>query len=89
MGSVDVIRTFDRTELTKDVCDTISKCFSNIKEAHALIQDAFIEASELAHILPKRGMVLLLEAMAIGSIVLQDTKAFNILQRGKSTLKNP
>ena len=49
-------------------------------EAHALIQDAFIEASELVHVLPERGMALLLEAMATGSIVVKDTNAFNILQ---------
>ena len=48
-------------------------------EAHALMWDAFIEASELVHILPKRGMALLLEAMATRSIVVQDTKSFNIL----------
>ena len=52
-------------------------------EAHALIQDAFIEASELVHVLLKRGMALLLEAIAIGSIVVQDTKAFNIFQEAK------
>ena len=83
MGPVDVIRTFDRTELTKDICDTISKCFSNMTEAHALIWDAFIEASELVHVLAKRGMALLLEAMVTGSIVVQDTKTFNILQEAK------
>ena len=52
-------------------------------EVHALIWDAFIEASELVHVLPKRGMALLLEAMATRSIVVQDTKAFNILQEAK------
>ena len=84
VGPVDIIRTFDRTELTMDVQDTISKCFSNMTEAHALIWDAFIEASELVHVLPKRGMALLLEAMVTGSIVVQDTKAFNILQETKA-----
>ena len=53
-------------------------------EVHALIQDAFIEASELVHVLPKRSMALLLEALATGSIVVQDTKAFNILQKAKA-----
>ena len=83
VGSVDDIRTFDRTELTKDVHDTISKCFSNMTELHVLMWDAFIEASELVHVLPKRGMALLLEAMVTGSVVVQDTKAFNILQEAK------
>ena len=53
-------------------------------EAHAIIWDAFIEANELVHILLKRGMALLLEAMATGSIVVQDTKSFNILQEAKA-----
>ena len=52
-------------------------------EAHVLIWDAFIEASELVHVLPKRGMTLLLEAMATRSIVVQDTKVFNILLGAK------
>ena len=39
-------------------------------EVHALIWDAFIETSELVHVLPKRGMALLLEAMATGSLVM-------------------
>ena len=52
-------------------------------EAHALIRDAFIEASELVYVLPKRGMTLLLESTATGSIVVQNTKAFDILQEAK------
>ena len=83
VGPVDIIQTFDRTELTKDVQDTISKCFSNMTETHALIQDAFIEAGESVHVLLKRGMALLLDAMVTGSIMVQDTKAFNILQEAK------
>ena len=53
-------------------------------EVHALIRNAFIEASKLVHVIPKRGMALLLEAMATGSVVVQDTKAFNILQEAKA-----
>ena len=30
MGPVDVIRTFDRAELPKDIKDTISRCFSSM-----------------------------------------------------------
>ena len=83
MGPVDVIRTFDRAELTKNIRDTISRCFSSMTEAHALMHQAFTEASELIPVLLKRGMALLLEAMATGSIVVQNTKAFNILQEAK------
>ena len=35
------------------------------------------------HVLPKKGLALLLEAMATGSILVRDTKAFNILQEAK------
>ena len=48
-----------------------------------MIKEVFIEAGHLVHVLPKRGLALLLEAMATGSIDVQDTKAFNILQDAK------
>ena len=48
-----------------------------------MMKEAFIDASHLVHVLPKKGLALLLEAMATGSIVVQDTKAFNILQEAK------
>ena len=47
------------------------------------MKEAFIDASHLVHVLPKKGLALLLEAMETGSIVVQDTKAFNILQEAK------
>ena len=52
-------------------------------EVYALIQGAFIETSELVHVLPKRGMALLLEAMATGSIVVQDTKHLTFCKKQK------
>ena len=84
VGPVDIIRTFERAELTKDIRDNISRCFSSMMAAHALMHQAFTEASKLIPVLPKRGMALLLEAMATGSIVVQNTKAFNILQEAKA-----
>ena len=84
VGPMDVIRMFDNTELTRDVCEMITKCFTNMPESYALMREAFAEASHLTHVLPKRGMALLLEVMATGSIVVQDTKAFNILQETKA-----
>ena len=72
-GPIDVMKT---------VHDTITKCFNHLTEAHSMLKEAFIEAGHLVHVLPKRGLALLLEAIAIGSIV-QDTKAFNILQDAK------
>ena len=48
-----------------------------------MMKEAFVDASHLVHVLPKKGLALLLEAMATGSIIVQDTKAFNILQEAK------
>ena len=48
-----------------------------------MMKEAFIEAGHLVHVLLKRGLALLLEAMATRSTVVQDTKAFNILQEAK------
>ena len=83
IGPVDVMKTFDKAELTRTICEKISHCFENLAEAHAMMKEAFIDASHLVHVLPKKGLALLLEAMATGSIVVQDTKAFNILQEVK------
>ena len=83
IGPVDMMKTFDKAELTRTICDQISHCFENLAEAHATVKEAFIDASHLVHALPKKGLALLLEAMATGSIVVQDTKAFNVLQEAK------
>ena len=77
------MKTFDNTELTRTVHDKINHCFENLAEAHATMKEAFIDASHLVHVLPKKGLALLLEAMATESIVVQDTKAFNVLQEAK------
>ena len=74
------MKTFEKGELTKTVHDTIT----SFTEAHSMMKEAFIEAGHFVHVLPKKGLALLLEAMATGSIVVQDTKAFNILQGAKA-----
>ena len=83
IGPIDVMKTFEKGELTKTVHDTITSCFNHLTEAHSMMKEAFKEAGHLVHVLPKKGLALLLEAMATGSIVIQDTKAFNILQEAK------
>ena len=88
IGPVDVMKTFDKAELTRTVCDQISHCFENFTEAHATMKEAFIGAICLVHILPKKGLALLPEAMVTGSIVVQDTKAFNVLQEAKIHRRN-
>ena len=83
ISPIDVMKTFEKGELTRTVRDTITQCFNHLTEAHSMMKEAFIEAGQKVHVLPKRGMALLLEAMATRSIVVQDTKAFNILQEAK------
>ena len=83
ISPIHVMKTFEKGELTRKVCDTITQCFNHLTEAHSMMKEAFIEAGHLVHVWPKRGLASLLEAMATGSIVVQDTKPFNILQEAK------
>ena len=57
IGLVDVMKTFDKAELIRTVCDQISHCFENLAEAHATMKEAFIDASHLVHILPRVSFV--------------------------------
>ena len=77
------MKTFDKAELTRTIHDQIRHCFENLAEAHATMKEAFIDASCLVHVLSKKGLALLLEAMAAGFIIVQDTKAVNVLQKAK------
>ena len=77
------MKMFDKAELTRTILDQISHCFENLAEAHTTMKEAFFYASCLVHILPKERLALLLEAMATGSIVVQNTRAFNVLQEAK------
>ena len=81
IAPIDVIKTFEKGELTKTVCDTITSCFNHLTEAHSMMKETFIETGNLVHVLPKKGLVLLLEAIATGSIVVQDTKASTFCRR--------
>ena len=56
IGLVDMMKTFDKAELTRTVRDQISHCLENFAEAHATMKEAFIDASCLVHVLPKKGL---------------------------------
>ena len=83
IGPIDVMKTFEKGELTKTVCDIITSCFNDLTEAHSMMKKAFIEAGHLVHVLLNKGLALLLETMATGSIVVQDTKALTFCGRKK------
>ena len=53
IGPIDVMKTFEKGELTKTVHDTITSCFNHLTEAHSMMKEAFIEAGHLVHVLPK------------------------------------
>ena len=55
-------------------------------EAHEMLKLTY-EESKLAPILPNRGMGLFMEAMPMGSVVLQDTRSYGILQGAKTHRK--
>ena len=58
IGPVDVMKTFDKAELTRTIHDQISHCFENLAEVCVTMKEAFIDASCLVHILPKEGLAL-------------------------------
>ena len=60
IGLVDMMKTFDKAELTRTICDKISHCFENLAEAHTMMKEAFIDASCLVHVLPKKGLAFCL-----------------------------
>ena len=71
--------------MTRTIHEKINHCFENLAEAHATMKEAFVDASCLVHVLPKKGLALLLEAMATGSIVVQTQKLLMSSKRQKST----
>ena len=83
ISTYDVINTFQARKVTRETREAISRCFRHMSEVHESMQEAFIDEGELTHILLKRGLVLLLQAMTTGSVTIQDTKAYNALVEAK------
>ena len=76
----DVEKTFKEGELTPQVQDEISKCFKAMAEVHGAVKEAYKSAGKLIPKLSTRGMGMFLEALAIGTLTIQDPKVLSILQ---------
>ena len=81
ISPIDVMKTSEKGELTKTVYDTITSCFNHLTVAHSMVKETFIEEGHLVHVLLKKGLALLLEAMTTRCIVVQDTKALIFYRR--------
>ena len=58
------------------VRDEISRCFECMAEAHGAVKDAY----KLIPKLSTKGMGVLLEALAVGALTIQDPALLGILQ---------
>ena len=81
ISPIDVMKTFEKGELTKTVHDTITSCFNHLTEAHSMMKEAFIEADHLVHVLGEKELALLLEAMATGSMWYRIPRHFTFCRK--------
>ena len=79
----DVERTFKEGELTTEFRDEISRCFESMAEAHGVVKDAYKLAGKLIPKLSTRGMGVLLEALMVGTLTIQDPTLLGILQEAR------
>ena len=76
----DVEKMFKEGELTTEIQDEISRCFESMAEAHGTVKDAYKSAGKLIPKLSTRGMGVLLEALMVGALTIQDQTLLGILQ---------
>ena len=63
-----------------EVWGEISRCFESMAEAHGVMKDAYKLAGKLTPKLSTRGMGVLLEALTVGMLTIQDPTLLAILQ---------
>ena len=66
--------------MTAEVKDQIVKCFEEMSEAHEAIKKVYKSAVKLVPKLSSKGMDVFLEALALGTPDILDTRVANILQ---------
>ena len=66
-----------------EVRDEISRCFESMAEAHGAVKDAYKSAGKLIPKLSTRGMGVLLEALMVGALTIQDPTLLGILQEAQ------
>ena len=79
----DVEKMFKEGELMTEVQDEISRCFECMAEAHGAVKDGYKSTTKLVPKLSTRGMGVLLEALVVGALTIQDSALLGILQEAQ------
>ena len=79
----DIEKMFKEEELMTEVWDEISRCFESMTEAHGAVKDAYKSAGKLIPKLSTREMGVLLEALMVGVLTIQDPTFLGILQKAQ------
>ena len=66
--------------MTAEVKDQIAECFEEMSEAHEAMKKVYKSAVKLVLKLSSKGMGVFLEALALGTPDIPDTRVVNILQ---------
>ena len=74
---------FKEGELMTEVQDEISRCFEAMAEAHGAVKEAYSFAGKLILKLSTRGMGMLLEALMVGVLTIQDPTLLGVLQEAQ------
>ena len=83
----DVEKTFKSEEMTAEVKDQIVECFEEMSEAHEAIKKVYKSAAKLVPKLSPKKMGVFLEALALGTPYILDTRVANILQDARLSRK--
>ena len=87
IGAQDIEKTFKPEEMTAEVKDRIAKCFEEISKAHEAIKKVYKSAVKLVPKLSSKRMGVFLEALALGTLDIPDTRVANILQDARLNRK--
>ena len=87
IGAQDVEKTFKPEEMTVEVKDQIAECFEEMSKVHEAIKKVYKSAAKLVSKLSPWGMSVFLEALALGTPDIPDTRVVNILQDARLSRK--
>ena len=73
--------------MTTEVKDQIAECFEEMSDAHEAIKKVYKSAAKLVPKLSPKGMGVFLEALALGTPDILDTRVANILQDARLSRK--
>ena len=87
IGTQDVKKMFKPEEMTAEVKDKIAECFEEMSKAHGTIKKVYKSAAKLVPKLSPKGMGVFLEALALGTPDILETRMANILQDARLSRK--